>query len=466
MMKKIGAVACFLFAGITVFANGDQNLLDKDTTYSSITVITNNEPSDSLLQNQLFPNPLLSYQNLVYKQRLDSLESSVKLSYNEHVQDYIDLYVFKRKTQIGKMIGLSDYYFPIFEKSLREVGIPDELKYISIVESALNPQAVSRSGAVGPWQFMYTTAKGYGLKMDNYVDERKDPVQASYAAALYLKDAYNRLGDWLLAIAAYNCGAGAVSRAITRSGGEADFWKVRPYLPRETQNYVPAFIATVYAMKYYQKHDIIAEDPGFNILTEIIDVNRVISLSNIARAANVDLSELLLLNPSYKKKIINGSPAYPKQLVIPVVEKQVYTMLYDVLNGTEILNEPSITAVNNLSHQENQINVPASHKVKDGQTILMVANQYGLEVQDLKVLNNFTDNPLVPGQVVKLKSVKQPLAKPSKSSRYFTYIVKAGDTLSEIAEKFTGNTISKIKAQNGLNKNLVKPGMKLIINKS
>jgi membrane-bound lytic murein transglycosylase D len=239
---------------------------------------------DTLFTPRIVQDPLLSYQNLIYKNRLDSVQKDVSLSYNEYVQHYIDIYT-GRKEQIGKMLGLSEYYFPIFEKALKEVGIPEELKFLTVVESALNPQAVSRSGAVGPWQFMYQTAKGYGLIMDNYTDERKDPVKASYAAAKYLFDAHAKIGDWLLAIAAFNCGTGAVTRAIAKSGGVADFWKVRPYLPVQTQNYVPAFIATVYSMNFFKDHEISVKPAGFSTFTDVIPINKRISMSSIAAAA-------------------------------------------------------------------------------------------------------------------------------------------------------------------------------------
>lgn len=403
-------------------------------------------------------NPLLSYQNIVYKRRLDTLQNAVPLTYNEHVQEYIDLYVNKRKGQVGKMLGLSKYYFPIFERALKEIGIPDEIKYISIIESALNPHAVSRSGAVGPWQFMYTTAKGYGLIMDNFVDERKDPAHASYAAARYLRDAYEQLGDWLLAIAAYNCGTGAVSRAIARSGGESDFWKVRPFLPRETQNYVPAFIATAYAMNYYLKHDIVPQPVDFNILTDVLEVNRTVSLAAIAKAANIELSELRFLNPSYKKQVVNGSLASPKRLVIPNVDRQMYASLYEVLNSSQA---PEVIAVSTYSGADTR---PESHRVKSGQTLGSIANLYGVEVQDLKVWNNLKSSSIVPGQVLRLQTAK-PAQQSNSASSYFTYIVKAGDTLSAIAEKFKGATVSKIKALNNLAGAALQPGMKLKINR-
>lgn len=463
MMKRTTAIALLSIACASAFANQKPDQFQPDLPSLADNPGATVSRIDTVLASEI-EGSLNSGPNL-YKSRLDSLERAVPLNHNEYVQNYIDLYVFKRKDQIGKMLGLSKYYFPIFERSLREVGVPDELKFLTVIESAFNPNAVSRSGAVGPWQFMYTTAKGYGLVMDNYVDERKDPVQASYAAALYLKDAYNRVGDWLLAIAAYNCGTGAVTRAIARSGGEADFWKVRPYLPRETQNYVPAFIATVYAMNYYSRHDIQPQAAGFSIFTDVIDVNRMISFSKIAQAADIDLNELRLLNPSYKKQIVNGSAASPKRLVIPAIGKQLYASLYDALNP-ENADEPEMIAASlNGSSDINPITIPASHKVKEGQTLVMVANQYGVEVQDLKVYNNLNGTSVDPGQVIRLKPGKDAVKAKKATPRYVTYIVKAGDTLSEIAEKFSGATISKIKALNGLKKNVVQPGMKLKINK-
>lgn len=463
MMKRTMAIALLSISCATVFAGQKSDQFQPD----SHSLPDNSEASISLTDTvfQADVNSLVNAGQNLYKRRLDSLERAVPLNHNDYVQNYIDLYVFKRKDQIGKMLGLSKYYFPIFEKSFREVGVPDELKFLTVIESALNPHAVSRSGAVGPWQFMYTTAKGYGLVMDNYVDERKDPVQASYAAALYLKDAYNRVGDWLLAIAAYNCGTGAVTRAIARSGGEANFWKVRPYLPRETQNYVPAFIATVYAMNYYSTHDIQPQTPSFSIFTDVIDVNRMISFSKIALAADIDLNELRVLNPSYKKQIVNGSAASPKRLVIPAVGKQLYASLYDVLNEETSIEPDLIAASLNGESNIDPIKIPETHKVKEGQTLIMVANQYGIEVQDLKIYNTLNGSSLVSGQVIRLKAGGHTAKARKTAPRYITYIVKAGDTLSEIAEKFSGATISKIKALNGLKKNTVQPGMKLKINK-
>jgi len=365
---------------------------------------------DTLFTPSIVPDPVLSYQNLVYKKRLDSIQKEVSLSYNEHVQHYIDVYT-GRKEQIGKMLGLSEYYFPIFEKALKEAGIPEELKFLTVIESALNPQAVSRSGAVGPWQFMYETARGYGLIMDKYTDERKDPVKASYAAARYLFDAHARIGDWLLTIAAFNCGTGAVTRAIAKSGGVADFWKVRPFLPVQTQNYVPAFIATVYSMKFFKDHEISVKPAGFSTLTDVIPVNKRISISSIAAATDLDVKELLLLNPSFKREIVNGSALAPIPLVLPSVKNNAYTSLYDLFNGTDEMAEPA----------------PLMAAVK--------------------------------------KSAPAKTETTKKASPYLYYTVKPGDTLSEIAEK-KGSTVSKIKDLNGLKKSSISAGMRLKINRT
>ncbi len=433
--------------------------------------------ADTILGTASSENPAFSFQKL-YKQRLDSLQKSIPLNYNEHVQGYIDIYV-NRREQIGKMLGLSKYYFPIFEKALKAAGLPDEIKFITVIESALNPHAVSRSGAVGPWQFMYATAKGYGLVMDSYVDERKDPVKASYAAAHYLVDAYKRIGDWLLTIAAFNCGTGAVTRAIERSGGVADFWKVRSFLPKETQNYVPAFIATVYAMNYYQNHGIESKPASFSIFTDVIQINKQISISSIAKAAGVDSKELLVLNPAYKKQIVNGSVAFPKSLVIPQVENNLYASLYDVLNGNESSRSEVMLASAKITESGKPIAISVKtentahelkssstgyHRVQKGQNLSTIANKYGMEVQDLKVWNKLKTSTVVPGQNIRLSAPSIPSREPTETG-YMSYIVKVGDTLSGIAEKFSGLTVSKIKALNGLTRSAINPGMKLIINR-
>jgi membrane-bound lytic murein transglycosylase D len=399
-------------------------------------------------------------QNMLYKARLDSIQKTVPLPYNESVQKYINIYA-SRKDQIGKVLGLAGYYFPIFEKSLKEYDIPQEIKFLSVVESALNPHAVSRVGATGLWQFMYTTAKGYHLTMDNHIDERKDPVSSSRAAAAYFRDAFNELGDWLLAIAAYNCGKGAVSRAIQRSGGKTDFWEIRKFLPLETRNYVPAYIATTYIMNYYSKHDIHPVQPAFPTLTEMIQVTTSITMEGLAKATRTDLKDLLTLNPAFKKHRIYGSGASPQRLIIPAVQDNItYAAIYNLLNH---VNEDE-AAVSLASYTE-----PGSsaahfiyHRVKKGETISGIASQYDVEAQDLKVWNNLRSFTIIPGQKLKVAVNTAPVK--ASTISYINYKVRPGDTLSQIAEKFN-QTVSSIKAKNGLRSTVIRPGMILKLNK-
>lgn len=408
-------------------------------------------------------------QNYIYILRLDSIQKTVPLSYNEYVQQYIDVYS-KRKDMMGKMLGLSNYYFPIFEKALGAYQIPAEIKYLPIIESSMNPHAVSRVGATGMWQFMFGTAKAYSLNMDNFVDERKDPIQASYAAAAYFRDAYEELGDWLLAIAAYNCGKGNVTRAIDKAGSR-DFWQIRPFLPKETRNYVPAFIAAVYVMNYASTHDIVLKESAINFKTDTIQVNHFISLADVAKAINYEEEMIYGLNPSYKKKIVNGTIEAPKRLILPKVTHLNYAKLYDILN-VDIETERKLVLASTddvrdlrkkkVLPETKSTNSIVYHKVMSGQSLGSIANKFNIEVQDLKVWNSLKSNTIIPGQKLKIYGkATTKLAKPSVN--YFSYTVKKGDTLSGIAEKFDGATVDNIKKINSLSKATLQPGMVLKI---
>ena len=415
----------------------------------------------------LEPAPFFN-QNLVYKLRLDSIQKTVPHSYNEHVQTYIDIYS-KRKDQFGRMLGLSNYYFPIFETALKAYNIPAEIRYLPIIESQMDPHAISRVGATGMWQFMFSTAKAYGLNMDNFVDERKDPIQASYAAAAYFRDAYEELGDWLLAIAAYNCGKGNVTRAMAKANSR-DFWEIRPYLPKETRNYVPAFIAAVYVMNYANTHQISSKPSLITYKTDTIQVNHFVALADVAKAINFEESTLYRLNPSYKKKIVNGTLIDPKRMVLPRIDQNSYASLFEVLNNDVETDRDIVLAstddVRDLRKMaiKKTVATPVNyHKVLPGQSLGSIADKYSVEVQDLKVWNGLKSSTIIPGQklkvVGKLAVTKTLLPKPT----YVTYKVKAGDTLSGIAEKFDGATVASIKATNGLKKAALQPGMVLKI---
>ncbi|HZH54216.1 MAG TPA: transglycosylase SLT domain-containing protein, partial [Sphingobacteriaceae bacterium] len=299
--------------------------------------------------------------------------------------------------------------FPIFEKNFKQVGIPEEIKYLSIIESSLDPHAVSRVGATGPWQFMHATARVYGLEMNRLIDERKDPDIASHAAARYIKEAYERFDDWLLAIAAYNCGPGNVLKAIKRSGKEnPDFWEIQAYLPRETRNYIPAYIAMLYVMESASDFGIEPAETELQIKTEVVNVQSNLSLSTLAAVLQEDESLLAALNPAYKGGKINGSLEQPRRLVLPEVSMESYPHLYAVLHEAHALPEA---------------------------TKLLLA-QVDAEVSQ---------------------------SNPNALDQRTTYTVRRGDTLSGIASKHKGATVSRIKTANNLKSNRIQPGMKLII---
>ena len=247
------------------------------------------------------------YAKEVYVERLSRLPSIMEMSYNEVVQKFIDRYASKLRHSVSYMLGASNFYMPIFKEALEAYQLPLELKYLPIIESALNPNAVSRVGATGLWQFMLPTGKQYGLRVNSLVDERRDPVKASYAAARYLHDLYKVFGDWNLVIAAYNCGPTNISKAIRRSNGEKDYWQLYPYLPKETRGYVPAFIAANYIMTYYSQHNICPMITRLPAKTDTIMVSRNVHLEQVAAVVGTDIDMLKSLNPMYRRDIIPGS---------------------------------------------------------------------------------------------------------------------------------------------------------------
>ena len=334
--------------------------------------------------------------------QLSPLRKQMRENHNGYVKAYIKKYTNPNfRSHLSKMKGLASYYFPIFEKVFNETNVPNEIKYLAIVESSLNPHAVSRVGATGPWQFMYATAKGFGLKMDAYVDERKDPIEATYAAAAYLKNAYDVYGDWFLAIASYNCGQGNVNRAISRSGKRnPDFWDIQAYLPTETRNYVPAFIAMSHVLGNPDEYQVEANLTDFPDDIDVIHIDKRLSLTAVARTLEIEPNDLYKLNPSYKKKIINGSPSNPSRLIVPKVQKDDYEKLYSFLQGD-----------------------PRAKKTPN--------------------------------------KIERPTSKPSS---YVAYKVQKGDTLEAIAKRFKGSSISSLRAMNNRKGSLIKPGMTLKIN--
>lgn len=266
-------------------------------------------------------------------ERLQAIPTTIEMPFNSVVRQYIDMYTGRKRSLVESMLGMSLYYMPIFEQAIEKEGIPIELKYLPVIESAMNPDAVSRAGAVGLWQIMLPTARGLGLEINTLVDERRDPVRSSEAAARYLRELYDIYKDWSLAIAAYNCGPGNVNKALRRAGDDArkDFWAIYPYLPRETRGYVPCFIAATYVMNYYNKHNIspaLAKKP---IVTDSVHVNRRVHFQQIADILKLPVEQLQVLNPQYRKQEIPGTPDRPWPLVLPANQTYAYIMSEDAI---------------------------------------------------------------------------------------------------------------------------------------
>ncbi|MBR6276817.1 MAG: lytic transglycosylase domain-containing protein [Prevotella sp.] len=289
-----------------------------------------------------------AYDKDILMERLKRLPTIMEMPYNEVVHKFIDRYAGRLRHSVGYMLGACNFYIPIFEEALEAYGLPLELKYLPIIESALNPNAVSRVGATGLWQFMLATGKQYGLEVNTLVDERRDPIKASYAAAHCLSDLYKIFGDWSLVIASYNCGPGNINKAIHRAGGKRDYWEIYPYLPRETRGYVPAFIAANYIMTYYSAHNICQMQTRLPGKTDTVVVNRNVHLSQIAAVLDLDLDMLRTLNPEYRRDIVPGNTK-PYAIKLAMADAPRFIDLQDSIynyNTSGLLTKRDEVAVN------------------------------------------------------------------------------------------------------------------------
>lgn len=430
----------------------------------------------------------------VYMQRLKDIDSYVDLSYNSVVRDVIQMYSVRKKKQVGMMLGLANYYFPMFEEIFDRYQLPLELKYLAIIESALNPRGFSRVGACGLWQFMLGTGRMYGLEVNTFIDERRDPLKSTEAAAKYLKELYSMYGDWHMVIAAYNCGPGTVNKAIKRTGGKTSYWDIYYYLPKETRSYVPAFIAASYIMNYYKLHGIFPVQPNFPIITDTIMVNNYLNLEQVANQLDVDINILREINPIYRRDIIPAKPEKRYPLCLP----------QDKINRF-IESEPAIFAYERDKYfPNNQIKNPGSLKgsnehfipvelkgkdlvyysVKTGDNVGFIAEWFNIRVADLRYWNNLRGNLIKAGQKLSIYVPKgkaeyygrfnqmsfdekqlaigkstasatktdQTLAagNPAKETGFVYHTVQRGDNLWGIAKKYPGVTAEDIKQLNNI----------------
>lgn len=417
MIKKIGLFCISLFLASGLHAQNDITIHDNRTGEDEIIGLPEGMvlEMDSLLQewhikNYLAPdencessneNPQCSKEE--YISRLNRLPNLIEMPYNEVVQKFIDHYCTRLRRSVAYMLGATNFYVPIFEEALESYQLPLELKYLPVIESALNPGATSRVGAAGLWQFMIGTGKIYGLEVNSLVDERRDPIKSSYAAAHYLKDLYQIYNDWTLVIAAYNCGPANVNKAIRRAGGSTDYWVIYPYLPQETRGYVPAFIAANYVMNYYCEHNICPMSATLPPSTDTIIVKRDVHFDQIVAMCNVKAEEVKALNPQYRTGVIPGSK------MDCILRLPTHGISAFIAAGDSVYNYHS---------------------------------------DEL-----FTHRTEV--------AVSKPAARTSKSrSRLRTVTVRKGDTLSAIAAR-NGTTVAKLKRLNGLRGNNIRAGRRL-----
>lgn len=342
----------------------------------------------------------ITYPDSVYINRLHSLPSEMELVYNQIVRSYIDMYSGRRRNQVGYMLAEGEYYFPIFEHMLDKYGLPLELKYLPVIESALKPTAVSPMGATGLWQFMLGTGKMYDLEINSLVDERRDPLKASDAAVRYLKDLYSIYGDWNLVIAAYNCGPGNVNKAIRRSNGQTDYWAIYPYLPRETRGYVPAFIAATYIMSYYKEHNICPMEFSYPPSMDTIAVNKTIHFQQISDVLGISMEDIRSLNPQYKKDIVPGDYkeyiiSLPSVKIADFITKQDSILAYrteELLAHRKTVDMDLQTSTSNVVSTSKVI-----HKVRKGESLNTIAKRYDVTASQIKKWNKLRTNRLTAG---------------------------------------------------------------------
>ncbi|MGB8703776.1 MAG: LysM peptidoglycan-binding domain-containing protein [Gillisia sp.] len=458
-------------------------------TISNLKDLPRAEKIDSVWKSELLNSDLFEtmqesvhdqdYSDVVYKDLpTDTLKARLKklnartpfnVEYNPILERVIKSYLTRNKQAMERLMALSTYYFPMFEEQLDRYDVPLEIKYLAIIESALNPRAKSRVGATGLWQFMFTTGKMHDLDVSSYVDERMDPTRSTQAAVEYLASLYKTFGDWDLVLAAYNSGPGNVSKAIRRSGGSTNYWKLRPYLPRETAGYVPAFLATLYLFEYAKEHDFQPKKPEVAFFeTDTIHVKQLLTFDQISEVTGVDKEMLEFLNPSYKLDII------------PYVDDKEYALRLPRKSvGIFVNNEDKIYNFAKTELAESDKPLPkyyeaedkVRYRVKHGDYLGRIAARYGVGISSIRRWNHLRGNNIRVGQYLtiyprKPVSIAQnSTAKAGKVKEAKHYTVKSGDSLWSISQKFPGVTVQNLRSWNGITNSKLKPGMVLKLSK-
>ena len=466
-MKKVISSLIIACAAITASAAPSILSLKHSISDNSITYPESFETdTHKMLQNWYLQNYTVLNTNFdksqplnatdeVYIKRLSALPTTIEMPYNQIVRSYINMYTQRKRELVEAMLGMSLYYMPIFEQALERHGVPLELRYLPVIESALNPDAVSKAGATGLWQFMLPTARGLGMEISTLVDERRDPHVSSEAAAVYLKQLYNMYGDWSLAIAAYNCGPGNVNKALRRAGIEdkkdKDFWSIYYFLPQETRGYVPAFIAANYVMTYYNLHGISPALAKRPIITDSVHVSKRVNFNQISQVLNIPVEEIRVLNPQYRHDIIPGD-IRPYSLVLPSMQVYSYIMSEDSIAGRDatLYARRSVVEPTSLEELENNGEfttklVVKTHKVKRGETLSGIAKKYGVSVSDIKKWNGMRKNSVPRGRNLKINTYERVrIEKPASDT---TSEANTSESLAEAssdAEKAVTETVAAV----------------------
>ena len=454
--------------------------------------LTNTELSENMFSDisSLNIDSEVSYDlsSEVLKKRLAKMDakSPFNIEYNPALENTIKSFLKNRTKAFERLMAVSEYYFPMFEEHLAKYNIPLELKYLAIVESALNPKAKSRVGASGLWQFMYPTGKQYNLEVNSYVDERHDPLKATEAACQYLSHLYEIFGDWSLVLASYNAGPGNVSKAIRRSGGSQNYWNIRKFLPRETANYVPAFLATMYIYEFKKEHGILPKKATLTYFeTDTIMVKKQMSFKHISELLDIPVEQIEFLNPIFKLKVIPFEEDKAHYLRLPKNKMGLFVSneekVYAYLNYLETFKEKTkseyiaSTSKDSIGTGADSTSTAVSkpkferktqfHTIKSGESLGKIADKYNVSITELKKWNSIKGNTIQAGKKLKIYSDKKITENSEqKTSKNGTYTVKNGDSLFSISKQFPGVSIEDLKKWNDISGDNIQPGMKLKIN--
>ncbi|MDB3907394.1 LysM peptidoglycan-binding domain-containing protein [Crocinitomicaceae bacterium] len=480
MIKQLHITFVVLLSSVSVF--GQDSIVNArmvETIDQSLLMFYNESASatrnvDSVREALSFEtSDIPTYSDAVYCDRLDNLNemSPFHLDCNEATLKTIKFFAEKRRGFIKVCMGRSELYFDMFEEKLDDYGLPIELKYLAVIESGLRPQVKSRAGACGLWQFMYRTGRMFGLEQNSYVDERMDPEKATDAACQYLKKLYGMYDDWNLALAAYNAGPGNVNKAIRRSGNKKTYWEVRPFLPRETQGYVPNFIAAAYMINYYQEHNIVPEEATIKYYElDTMCLHKGVHMETISDLLEISLEDIQRLNPIYKRNYIPKGVDELYCVTLPLDEIGKLVSLEDSLYALELekyetptVEDPS-TPTQTASTSSTK--TYAYHKVKSGETLGTIASKYKTTVSELQQLNGLSSSRIYVGQRLKVKATAMPTTtttttNTTNSGNRQYYSVRSGDTFGRIAQRY-GTSISQLRRLNpGINIDRLSIGQKI-----